>query len=193
MPPDALRDIHPAIRREATFGEAVRLAVPSMSRSRVGTSSSSNAPGSTPGDHRPHGPNTWRTQGKSFGSEQLRTGARSIRARRDRCLDRLHVQARCVHSGWPVRLPRRCRRGGARATASKTHEVANPDVLDPRNECRGEVLRPTQGAFASELAAYYVKYQSNVHARSANTWPDPHRLALCSCPVSITVRQRHCS
>jgi multiple sugar transport system substrate-binding protein len=60
------------------------------------------------------------------------------------------------------------------------HEIANPDVLDPQTSA-GAGITSDEGAFVSQLAAYYVKYQ-NAHVRSANTWPDPTRLALASLP-----------
>ena len=59
-------------------------------------------------------------------------------------------------------------------------ELANPDVLDTRTTA-GAGTTPDEGAFSSQVAAYYVKYQ-NAHVRFAATWPDPSRLALAPLP-----------
>ena len=59
-------------------------------------------------------------------------------------------------------------------------ELANPDVLDPYTTT-GAGFTSDEGAFSSQLAAYYVKFE-NAHIRAANTWPDPGRLALSSLP-----------
>ena len=61
-------------------------------------------------------------------------------------------------------------------------ELANPDVLDPSTTA-GAASTTDEGAFASQLAAYYVKY-ANAHIRAANTWPDPSRLALAPLPLA---------
>jgi ABC-type glycerol-3-phosphate transport system substrate-binding protein len=59
-------------------------------------------------------------------------------------------------------------------------ELANPDVLDPSTTA-GSGATTDEGAFASQLAGYYVKY-TNALLRGANTWPDPARLAMSSVP-----------
>jgi hypothetical protein len=59
-------------------------------------------------------------------------------------------------------------------------ELANPDVLDPSTTA-GSGATTDEGAFASQLVGYYVKY-ANSPIRGANTWPDPGRLALSSVP-----------
>jgi hypothetical protein len=59
-------------------------------------------------------------------------------------------------------------------------ELANPDVLDPSTTA-GSGATTDEGAFASQLVGYYVKY-ANSPIRGANTWPDPARLALSSVP-----------
>lgn len=59
-------------------------------------------------------------------------------------------------------------------------ELANPDVLEPYTTT-GAGFTSDEGAFSSQLAAYYVKFQ-NAHIRAANTWPDPGTLALSSLP-----------
>jgi ABC-type glycerol-3-phosphate transport system substrate-binding protein len=61
-------------------------------------------------------------------------------------------------------------------------ELANPDVLDP-HVTAGAGLTTDEGAFAAQLAAYYVKF-GNAHIRAANTWPDPSRLALAALPLA---------
>jgi multiple sugar transport system substrate-binding protein len=61
-------------------------------------------------------------------------------------------------------------------------ELANPDVLDPTTTA-GSGSTTDEGAFASQLAGYYIKY-TNAPIRAANTWPDPSRLALSSVPRS---------
>jgi ABC-type glycerol-3-phosphate transport system substrate-binding protein len=61
-------------------------------------------------------------------------------------------------------------------------ELANPDVLDPYTTV-GAAATTDEAAFASQLAAYYVKY-ANAHVRAANTWPDPSRLALAPVPLA---------
>lgn len=59
-------------------------------------------------------------------------------------------------------------------------ELANPDLLDPSTTA-GSGATTDEGAFASQLVGYYVKY-TNALIRGANTWPDPSRLALSSLP-----------
>lgn len=59
-------------------------------------------------------------------------------------------------------------------------ELANPEVLDPSTTA-GSGATTDEGAFASQLVGYYVKY-ANALIRGANTWPDPSRLALSSLP-----------
>ena len=60
-------------------------------------------------------------------------------------------------------------------------ELANPDVFD-LSTTAGSGATTDEGAFASQLAGYYVKY-TNALVRAANTWPDPSRLALSSVPA----------
>ena len=62
-------------------------------------------------------------------------------------------------------------------------EVANPDVLDPSTTA-GSGATADEGAFASQLVGYYVKY-TNALIRAANTWPDPSSLALSSVPTPV--------
>jgi ABC-type glycerol-3-phosphate transport system substrate-binding protein len=63
----------------------------------------------------------------------------------------------------------------------RMYELANPDVLDPHTTA-GSGATTDEGAFASQLVGYYVKY-ANAPVRAANTWPDPSRLALSSVPT----------
>lgn len=69
---------------------------------------------------------------------------------------------------------------GALEIMKRMHELANPDVLDPDPK-GGAGFTADEGAFSSQLAAYYVKFQ-NAHIRAANTWPDPGTLSLSSLP-----------
>ena len=62
-------------------------------------------------------------------------------------------------------------------------EVANPDILDPSTTA-GSGATTDEGAFASQLVGYYLKY-TNALIRAANTWPDPSSLALSSIPAPI--------
>ena len=59
--------------------------------------------------------------------------------------------------------------------------LANPDVLNEGTTDAGVNGTPDEQAFASQQAAYYVKYQ-NAHLRFAGTWPDPARLRLGALP-----------
>lgn len=63
----------------------------------------------------------------------------------------------------------------------RMYELANPDVLDPYTTA-GSGATSDEGAFASQLVGYYVKY-ANALVRAANTWPDPSRLALSAVPT----------
>ena len=58
--------------------------------------------------------------------------------------------------------------------------LANPDVLNAATTA-GAGSTPDEGAFASQIVAYYVKYQ-NAPVRFAGTWPDPGRLSLGPMP-----------
>jgi multiple sugar transport system substrate-binding protein len=59
--------------------------------------------------------------------------------------------------------------------------LANPDVLNEGTTDGGVNQTPDEQAFASQLAAYYIKYQ-NAHLRFAGTWPDPSNLRLGALP-----------
>jgi multiple sugar transport system substrate-binding protein len=59
--------------------------------------------------------------------------------------------------------------------------LANPDVLNEGTTDGGVNSTPDEQAFASQQAAYYVKYQ-NAHLRFAGTWPDPTALRLAALP-----------
>ncbi len=60
-------------------------------------------------------------------------------------------------------------------------ELANPDVLNEGTTDAGVNQTPDEQAFASQAAAYYIKYQ-NAHLRFAGTWPDPSQLRLAALP-----------
>jgi len=62
-------------------------------------------------------------------------------------------------------------------------ELANPDVLNEGTTDAGVNGTPDEQAFASQQAAYYIKYQ-NAHLRFAGTWPDPSQLGLAALPVA---------
>ncbi|MCC6314789.1 MAG: extracellular solute-binding protein, partial [Thermomicrobiales bacterium] len=59
--------------------------------------------------------------------------------------------------------------------------LANPDVLNEGTTDAGVNGTPDEQAFASQLVAYYVKYQ-NAHLRFSSTWPDPSKLRLAALP-----------
>lgn len=59
--------------------------------------------------------------------------------------------------------------------------LANPDVLNEGTTDAGVNGTPDEQAFASQQAAYYIKYQ-NAHLRFAGTWPDPSKLRLGALP-----------
>lgn len=59
--------------------------------------------------------------------------------------------------------------------------LANPDVLNEGTTDGGVNNTPDEQAFASQQAAYYIKYQ-NAHLRFAGTWPDPAMLRLAALP-----------
>jgi ABC-type glycerol-3-phosphate transport system substrate-binding protein len=59
--------------------------------------------------------------------------------------------------------------------------LANPDVLSEGQTDGGVNQTPDEQAFASQQAAYYVKYQ-NAHLRFAGAWPDPSALRLGALP-----------
>lgn len=59
--------------------------------------------------------------------------------------------------------------------------LANPDVLNEGTTDAGVNGTPDEQAFASQQAAYYIKYQ-NAHLRFAGTWPDPSKLRLAALP-----------
>lgn len=59
--------------------------------------------------------------------------------------------------------------------------LANPDVLNEGTTDAGVNGTPDEQAFASQQAAYYIKYQ-NAHLRFAGTWPDPAALRLGALP-----------
>lgn len=59
--------------------------------------------------------------------------------------------------------------------------LANPDVLNEGTTDGGVNQTPDEQAFASQQAAYYIKYQ-NAHLRFAGTWQDPAKLRLAALP-----------
>jgi ABC-type Fe3+ transport system substrate-binding protein len=59
--------------------------------------------------------------------------------------------------------------------------LANPDVLNEGTTDGGVNQTPDQQAFASQAAAYYIKYQ-NAHLRFSSPWPDPSKLRLGALP-----------
>jgi ABC-type glycerol-3-phosphate transport system substrate-binding protein len=59
--------------------------------------------------------------------------------------------------------------------------LANPDVLNEGTTDGGVNQTPDEQAFASQQAAYYIKYQ-NAHLRFAGTWQDPAMLRLGALP-----------
>lgn len=59
--------------------------------------------------------------------------------------------------------------------------LANPDVLNEGTTDAGVNGTPDEQAFASQQAAYYVKYQ-NAHLRFSSTWEDPKLLRLAALP-----------
>jgi hypothetical protein len=63
-------------------------------------------------------------------------------------------------------------------------ELANPDVLNEGTTDAGVNGTPDEQAFASQVVAYYIKYQ-NAHLRFAGTWPDPSKVRIAALPVQV--------
>lgn len=63
----------------------------------------------------------------------------------------------------------------------RMRELANPNVLNPGTSDAGANDTPDEGAFATQKAAYYIKYQ-NAPMRFAGKWPDPSKLCLAALP-----------
>ena len=59
--------------------------------------------------------------------------------------------------------------------------LANPDVLNEGQADAGVAQTPDEQAFASQAAAYYIKFQGS-HLRTAAAWPDPAALRFGALP-----------
>jgi multiple sugar transport system substrate-binding protein len=181
MPRDALLDIHPAIRREATFAGNVYAWPFLLDVTLQGWNVELvERAGLDPG--RP--PSTW-TEYVDNARKVVRVGAApygcTFDPRPSRSLVPIaYTFKRDVYTEDGLFDYQDDAVLEALEVLRQMHEVANPDVLDPQTSA-GAGITSDEGAFASQLAAYYVKYQ-NAHVRSANTWPDPTRLALASLP-----------
>ena len=190
VPPSVLDDIEPAIRRECTldgklYGWPFLLDVtvqgwnaelvergdldPACLR-RAGTSTRDRTRGAT----------RW---GRTVRLHVRRSALAIARSDRLQLLDgRLHGRRalRLQHAAVVEALE----------VLRRMFKLANPDALDPYTTA-GAAATTDEAAFASQLAAYYVKY-ANAHIRAANTWPDPSRSRSPRCPWQ-PMRGRRCS